>query len=1157
MQKGLHLHSCIRFIMKVSIILLMVQLTLTGMLYATTARSQDISRIKITLRLNNADLKQSFLALQQKSGIRFSFGENLVESNPKRINVDFNGISLEEALKQILNNTTLTYKLVNDFIVIETKPIPPPPGVIEGVVYDAKTKETLISAVIIVAGRSYPTDVNGHYRISLQPGLYDLEIRYIGYESKKIPDVTVKQSTTTTLNIFLQVSATSLNEVRVEARRRAANETVLLNDRKNSAVVSDAISAQNIEKTASITTTQALQRVTGVTITDDKYVAIRGLGDRSVIAELNGARLSSANPERSAVPLDLVPAALLDNITVYKTLSPDRPADASAGMIELKTKSVPESLVLEFTAQSGFNSTVGLGGNYNSFYNSDLGFFGQNVSKHDLSPDFINLAKQYPGGLTEIQNLFIQSRNSPEQTIEALRVSKIMQSFDPILTTQNKQADPNQVYTLSFGNSYKIFHGHTLGVVISANYYQRTTDIYNGERNQYSLFQGVVTGSPTIFNPLHIPNFISPAAPRLDDYLSYKENTGTETINYGGLIGLTYQFNNRNEIQAQFLGSRGAESQGSNLNGSWQNTGLNFPVYNTINQLRTTYRTFNTYNIQGEHKFLDKDWSPKLSYNLSTSKSTQNDPDFRSTDLADYRTQRFVDPNGVGIGSDTYSFVSGLVHGVGNDYSSIIVADPNGRQYRNLDETNYNAKADLSQPFKIGKLSQLLKFGFNYLKRNRDYTEQILGLPGSNLGGGGAQLLNNANGNLNQLVSPSNIGLQDPSQYDNAGQPRVGGFLYQIQKSPNNYTGSYETRAFYGMLDAHITETLRITGGVRFESTDIRAHVDTTGVYVPPNLNALSGLPNQSVKYSTSQPNTSYIQNYKPYYSVNLTYSKIKDMNFRLAYSTSLARPELRELTNIYEFDPFQFAVVGGNPNLVNQLTKSADFRWEWFTGPGEVLSASAFTKTIDNSLEKVFTYTSQGNQSTAPEFPLIIYENDPNVGRVYGVELEARKDLGKTWDPLKYLFIGSNLLLDESTIDKNPARLAASRINDRHSPATSPVFEQAPYSINAYLDYANTATGTDITTSFNMVGARLIQVQLDGTPDLYDRPTPTLDLVFSQKLGKKWIVKGFAKNILDPPYKEVYTNPGNDGKYYGNEYIYSMYHKGAEFSLGLTYKLF
>lgn len=1140
---------------RLTTLLIVISLTLTGVTFATGAKSQNLNDYRVTINVKDAAFEDVFSSFEKQTPFTFTYTAALGKTAP--VSVEIRNKTLAEALQILKSTARLDFKQVNSTITVTRLPLPPPAGIIEGTVYDAKTKETLIGAVVIVAGRSYTTDVNGRYKVSIQPGIYDLEIRYVGYETKKILSVGVKQSGTTTLNITLQASATSLDEVRVEARRRSSNEALLLNDRKNSAIVSDGISAQNIEKTASITTTQALQRVTGVTITDDKYVAVRGLGDRSVIAELNGARLSSANPERSSVPLDLVPAALLDNINVYKTLSPDRPADASAGLIELKTKSVPESLVLELTVQSGFNSSVGLGGQYNSFYNSDLGFFGQNVKKHELSSNFLNLAKQYPGGLPQIQDLFIQSRKNPALTAEAMRVSKIMQSFDPVLTTQYSKADPNQLYTVSFGNSYKIFHGHTLGVVVSANYYQRTTDIYNGERNQYSLFQGVVTGSPTIYNPLHIPDFVSPNYPRLNNYLSYKENTGTKTLNYGGLFGLSYQFNRRNEVQVQYLGSRGAEAEGSNLTGAWQNTGLSFPVYNSINQLRTTYRTFNTFNFQGEHKFLDKVWSPRLSYNFSSSKSTQTDPDFRSTDIADLRTSRFQDPNGVGIGSDTYTFVSGVVHSVGADNNTAIVADPNGRQFRKLEETNYNVKADLSQPFKVNKLDQLLKVGFNYLKRNRDFSESILGLPGSTLGGGGAQLLNNVKGDLNQLVSPSNIGLLDPSQYDNVGQPRVGGFLYQIKKAPNNYAGTYETRAFYGMLDAHLAANLRLTGGVRFESTDIRAHVDTAGVFVPANLNVTTGLPDRNVGYNTTQPNTAYYEKYKPYYSVNLIYSKIKDMNFRLAYSTSLARPELRELTNVYEFDPFQFAVIGGNPNLKNQLTKSADFRWEWFTGPGEVLSASLFTKTIQNPLQRVFIYKSPGNLSTAPEFPLIIYENDPNNGKVYGVELEVRRDLGKMWDPLKYLFIGTNLLLDVSSIDKNPERLASSRINDRRSPATSPVFEQAPYSINTYLDYANTQSGTNVTASFNMVGARLVQVQLDGTPDLYDRPTPTLDVVFSQKLGQKWLVKGFAKNIFDPAYKTVYTNPGNGGKYYGQEYIYRQYHKGAEFSLGLTYKIF
>lgn len=1118
-------------------------------LYPLFSQSQDK---QFSLRVEKGPLEQAISKVRSVSGASIVFHKEDVSG----INIpaqDIRQQPVENILRMLLRDLPFTVEKKGAGWFIEKAVSSGKKVRVTGHVSDAQSGQAIPGANIAVKGTpgGTQTDNEGNFALYADDNAV-ITASFVGYAVQMIA-----LSGKTRLAIRLKQDTKTLGAVTVEARRRAGTEMALLTERKNSSVVSDAISAQQIEKTASLTTTQALQRVTGVTITDEKYVAVRGLGDRSVVAELNGARLSSSNPDRSAVPLDLVPAGLLENLTIYKTLTPDRPADASAGLIELKTKAVPETPVLEFTAQVGFNSNVGLNGQYNGFYNSDLGFFGQKVSKHNLRPDFIDLGKQYPGGLPQIQKMFIQSRNSPELAAEAMRVSRIMQSFDPVLTTKYQKASPNQVYTVSYGNTFRVFHGHVLGLIASANYYQRTNDIYNAKRNQYSLFQGVVTGSPSIFNPLYIPAFVTPNYRRLNNYLGYTENTGTRTLSYGGLLGLTYQFNKRNEIQAQYIGSRGAESEANNLTGAWQNTGLNFPVYNIINQLRITYRTFDTYNFQGEHQFLDKPWSPRLSYNLSSSRSTQTDPDFRSTDVADLRTTRFQDPNGVGVGQDTYAFVSGLVHGVDNDNSNIIVADPNGRQYRKLNETNYNVKADLSFPFKIRGLDQLLKFGGNYLRRQRDFTENILGIPGSTLGGGGIQLLNDAKGNIDQLVSPANIGLQNPSQYDGAGEPRVGGFLYQVKKAPNNYKGYYETRAFYGMLDAHVWKDIRITGGVRFESTDIEANVDTADVFVPQNLNALTGLPNASVSYSTQTPHTRYVSTYKPYYSANLVYSGIRDMNFRLAYSTSLARPELRELTNVYEFDPFQFAVIGGNPGLKNQTTRSADFRWEWFTAPGEVLSASVFTKTILNPLQRVFIYQSQGNQSTAPEFPLIIYQNDPNNGKVYGLELEARRDLGKLWRPLKYLFIGTNILLDVSTIDRNPERLDASRINDRRSPATSPVFEQAPYAVNVYLDYANTQSGTNITGSFNMVGARLIQVQLDGTPDLYDRPAPVLDLVFSQRLGKKWLAKGFAKNIFDPAFKQVYTNPGNNGKYYGTEYIYRQYHKGAEFSLGLTYKLF
>jgi TonB-dependent receptor len=1148
-------------------VLLSLFLLLT--MYRVKAQQADVFGLqdKITINATNRTVNEVLRIIDHQTTYKFSYdADALKQISVKSLSVK--NEALGKVLRMLHDNDHLDFSMSSGIISVryhaepEKKSAQQTSSLVTGLIIDAKTGSPVIGATIQVqGGRSNAvSDNDGKFSVyTNDPGAV-LAISYIGYTSKF-----VKTNQGSFYKVVLSEDIKSLGTVLVQARRKVNNEAALLNERKHSAIVSDGISAENIEKSASITTTQALQRVTGVTITDDKYVAIRGLGDRSVIAELNGARLSSANPDRSAVPLDLVPASLLDNITVYKTASPDHPADASAGIIELKTKSVPAVFTVQFTAQTGTNTSVGFGGQVNSFRGADVGFWGQNIKQQDLSKDFLNLKDQYPD-LKGIQRLFIESRTDPAKAAEAYRINSIMQSFDPVLSTSYRKAKVNQIYTASMGNTFHIFGGHALGVVLSANYYRRTEDRYDAELNQYSLYQGVVTGgfsstmvngqpfyTPKIYSPMHIPAFISPDNPRLGKYLGYKENTGTETVSYGALAGVTYRFNPANEVQLQYLGSRGGESSGSNLNGTYQNTGLQFPVYDQVNQLRQTSRTFSTLNLQGEHK-LGNAW-PQLSYNLSSSKSSQDDPDFRSTDLAIESQVHNVDNNGVGIGNNIYSFVVGSVHGVGPN--GVIGADPNGRKYRNLDETNYNAKADLTEHVTIGGLTQTFKTGFNYLHRKRVFTENILGIPGSNSGGDDG-LLDKAQGNIDQLVSYANIGLKDAGGYDNLGQPRIGGFLYQIQKSPNNYSGIFETRAFYGMADLMLTSNLRFTGGVRFESTDIETTVDTANVYDP--LAVIHTTVNSNDPVSIGKPSNSHIvyaRNYTPYYSANLTYTLRSDMNFRLGFNTSLARPEMREMTNIYEFDPFQFAVVVGNVNLVNQRTNSEDFRWEWFPRPDEVLSVSFFAKQIEHQLTKVFIYNAQGNQSLYPEYPIVEFQNDPNKGYIYGIELEVRKSLGALADPLKNFHLGFNFMGAYSEIIKNPARLDASRINDRHAPSKSPVFEQPPYSLNAYLDFDQPKTGTSATMSFNVVGERLVQVQLDGTPDIYDRPAPQLNFVLSQRLGKRFTVKGFAKNILDPAFREVYAYPGEGGKFNGQTYIHHQYHKGAEVALGLTYNLF
>jgi len=1139
--------------MKISLVICFLSINIFTALCAATSAGQSLDT-KVSVRFTNGEtLENAIEYLRTVAKVKFSYDPTTLQqvSIPAYQSVNQ---PVGQVLNVILAKTGITYTRQQETVVLY-KAIAPADGTVAGTVYDAKTKETLVQAIINVNGRSYTTDVNGKYHISLPAGIYEMSVGYIGYATKKIPGIIVKEKTVTSADIFLALSTTQLNEVSVQASRRVDTKASLLDVRRKNAIETDGISAEDIEKTASITTTQALERVSGVTVTDGKYVAIRGLGDRNVIGELNGVRLASSDPDRSSIPFDLIPASLLDNITVYKTAEPDNPADAAAGIVELKTKSVPDSQIFVVTAQSGFNSNVGLGGKVNGFNNDNMGTWGQNIRKNDLPSDFTGLASEYPGGIAQMDQIIADSRNSPQLAAEASQIDNVMHQFDPVLTTTYQNAKPNQSYSVSYGNSFKIFGNHTLGVIVGGNYYYRTDDIYNGTLTDYSIRQGVVTGNPAIFSPRLIPPYITPNNPNLGQYTTFSENTGTQTLNYGFLAGLTYRFNKLNQINVQYVGSRGGEDEGQNLSGKFNYVALPGTIDDISYTLRQTYRTLNTFNLQGEHKLWDGKNGIRISYNLATSTSEQDEPDYRTVNLIDYHLPSpevisLPTPNG-GVAmtstNNLYSLLSGYANGIG-PFGSIQV-DPNGRYYRDLHETNHNYKIDISVPFTLLHSQQLLKFGANYLHRDRTYTENQLSLPGSNFNTDGSLPLYAVNGNLNELVGYNNVGILPPTNAE--GSPPVPGFLYNALKSPNNYTGFYETRALYAMTDFKILDNLRLTGGVRFESTNIQSVVDTTNIFIDPSLK--SG----NVNLVLINPKTAYTTGYKPYYSFNLTYTLHTDMNFRLAYSTSLARPELRELTNVYTYDPVQQAVVEGNPDLKNEFDRNFDFRWEWFPNQGEVLSAGAFYKQITNQLTKTYSLNSQGDLSMYPEFPIIQYINDPDVGKVYGVELEAVKNLGTVWDPLRYFSIGSNLMLAQSSIEKNPERLNDDRTIDRQSSATSPLFEQPPYSINASLDYANPNSGTDVTLSFNEVGERLIQVNLTGEPDLYTRPMPVLDLVFSQKITKRLMLKGFAKNLINSPYEEVYADPGTGGQYYGKTYVHRSYLYGTEYMLGLTYNLF
>jgi hypothetical protein len=1135
---------------------------------------------KITMSVTDSPIDRIFKVIEQQSNVKFSY-DNREMSKVERFSLTLKKVSLQSTLNIIekkakvrfnvkgnyiavalANPTTAATSLITPTVLEEQKesidklqPVNSD-GYITGVIVEKGNNDFVIGASVLVKGLSTMgtiTAVDGTFSIKAKKGDL-LLISSIGFARQEV------RITGNSLKISLAQTSLNLGEVVVQGHKNTASTNASLTERKAALVSQDAISQESMEKSAAISTTQALEKVTGVTVANGKDISIRGVGDRNVVGQINGARIANANADNNSVAVDIIPAGLLENITVYKSITPDKPADATAGIIELRTKSFPNSRLLTFSAQAGTNTTVGFGGEINSFINSDIGTFGEKLKNKQLSNDFLELANQYqpvttlsrPGSMSNTIKSFLMGANStPDKIAEAYRIDGLEKSIDPVLTTAYKGVSPNSSYSLSYGDKFKLGDHQELGFVVGVNYNYRTSAVRDGKLNNYSIYDGM-----GLRYPYFIPSNTTADHIVLNQKLTQREESGNENLNYGGLIGLGWRFAPGNEISANYLTNLGTDIEANNLYGRFTSAGATRPVMNQVNVLKQEETKLDNYQIRGTHKLLPKmDLSPKIDWLGSYSLGAQITPDYRfSSVVVDSSYYDFVKnaPIKSVDASNTSNYFWQFL--TGSKPSAAVGAtqyDPNSRAYRTLNEENINAQFNLTVPFEINHHKQEVKVGYFYMQKDRDYTETILNLPSS-------ISLFNAGGDLNRMVATDNVGIMNGIKPNSEGQGFSPGFIYDVAKSANNYSGSTKVNAAYLALDLSITAKFKLNGGVRFEKTDIHALLDVIGISSLSSDVNYGNTINTPLIYPTSfNPNINYNTGFKPYYSVNGVYSPSSKTNLRASFNTTLARPELRELMPITQYDPFQFAVVTGNPKLKNQFTQSSEVRWEFFPSTGEVLAATVYGKIIYDQLSQAFSADTLGTKTTGYTFNNVKYFNDTEKGYVLGTEFEIRKSLDFIIAPLGNMFVGMNLMLAYSRIKKNPERLLASRTIDNYASAYAPLVGQAPYSISTYLDYSNKKSGTSITVNFNMVGERLTQIVMTGEPDIYTMPTPTLDMVISQRFLKKWTFKGYMKNILDPYYRQAYTTQGSNGSYFGNNYYRREYKRGSEVMLGFTYDLF
>ncbi len=128
--------------------------------------------------------------------------------------------------------------------------------------------------------------------------------------------------------------------------------------------IESVVHADGIGQLPDTNVAEALQRVPGVSTERDqgegRFVRVRGLGPDLNTVTVNGSLIPSPESDRRAVAMDVIPADIIQSLTVVKTLTPDMDANSLGGTIEVKTLSAfdHDALFYSLEAEASQNTNV-------------------------------------------------------------------------------------------------------------------------------------------------------------------------------------------------------------------------------------------------------------------------------------------------------------------------------------------------------------------------------------------------------------------------------------------------------------------------------------------------------------------------------------------------------------------------------------------------------------------------------------------------------------------------------------------------------------------------------------------------------------------------------------------------------------------------------
>lgn len=244
---------------------------------------------------------------------------------------------------------------------------------------------------------------------------------------------------------------TSLDAIQV--RGEHIPEPMLL-----SSQVMSLVSKEDIDRQGASTAADALGRVAGMSVSQGKYVIVRGLNERYSQALLNRSPLPSPEPLKRVVPLDLFPTNVLDTIEVQKTYSARYPGEFGGGVINLSTAVVPEAPFLKLS--------YGLSGNSETTTQPGLTYYGGGDSDLLGYDDGTRKVREpFAQALASGQMISVGEHFSREQ-LAAIGASMPNAAINLLQTSDS--INPNHSGSVAAGTTLEFAEDSRLGVVASA-----------------------------------------------------------------------------------------------------------------------------------------------------------------------------------------------------------------------------------------------------------------------------------------------------------------------------------------------------------------------------------------------------------------------------------------------------------------------------------------------------------------------------------------------------------------------------------------------------------------------------------------------------------------------------------------------------------------